>query len=316
MNAPPRWLLLVLLVAAGAGWGLTTPLTKIAVSGGYRPLGIIFWQLVLAVALLAPVVLVRRQRLPASPGHLRLYGAIALFGTLFPNAASYQSAIYLPAGLIAILLSTVPMFAFAIALAIGDEGLSGLRLAGLALGLAGVMLIVGPDGALPERAMLAFVPLALVAPFFYGVEGNLVARWGTMGLDPIRVLLGAALLGLPPAAALALLSGQWISPLPPWGLPDLAVVAASVINAVVYGAYVWLVAKAGAVFAAQVAYLVTGFGVLWSKLLLGEDYSGWIWAAMATLLAGLALVQPRRDAALAPVAPAVENAPRPAERRR
>ena len=37
--------------------------------------------------------------------------------------------------------------------------------------------------------MLAFVPLALVAPFFYGLEGNVVAKWGTAGLDPAEVLL-------------------------------------------------------------------------------------------------------------------------------
>lgn len=309
MTGSPRWLMRVLLVVVGAGWGVTTPLTKIAVSDGYRPLGIIFWQLVLAIVLLGPVMRLRRQRLPLSPAHLRLYAAIAAVGTILPNAASYQAAIHLPAGLIAILLSTVPMFAFAIAFGIGDERMAGLRLVGLALGLAGVLLIVGPERALPDRALLAFVPLALVAPFFYGVEGNLVARWGTLGLDPIRVLLGAALIGLPVAAVLALGSGQWISPLPPWGLPDLAIVAASTINAVVYGGYVWLVSRAGAVFAAQVAYLVTGFGVIWSKLLLGESYSGWVWAAMATMFAGLALVQPRPGSPLVPLPARAQDGP-------
>jgi drug/metabolite transporter (DMT)-like permease len=61
----------------------------------------------------------------------------------------------------------------------------------------------------------------------------------------------------------------------------------------VYSAYVWLVGRAGSVFAAQVSYLVTGFGVLWSMALLGERYSGYVWAALALMFAGLALVQPR-----------------------
>lgn len=293
MSQPPRWLLFALLAVAGAGWGLTTPLTKIAVSGGYRPFGIIFWQFVIGVAVLWPVVRLSGRRLPFSGAHLRLYAAIAAVGTLLPNAASYQSAVHLPAGLIAILLSTVPMFAFAIALALGDERISPARLAGLCLGLLGVLLIVGPEAALPDRAMLAFVPLALVAPFFYGVEGNLVARWGTLGLDALRVLLGASLVGLVPAAGLALATGQWISPLPPWGAPDLAVLTSSSVHVTVYSAYVWLIARAGAVFAAQVAYLVTGFGVVWSMALLGEGYSGWVWAALGAMFAGLALVQPR-----------------------
>jgi drug/metabolite transporter (DMT)-like permease len=38
---------------------------------------------------------------------------------------------------------------------------------------------------------------------------------------------------------------------------------------------------------------VTGFGVLWSILFLGERYSGWLWAALALMLLGLFFVQPR-----------------------
>ena len=35
------------LILFGAGWGLSQPLAKIAVSTGYEPLGLIFWQLVI-----------------------------------------------------------------------------------------------------------------------------------------------------------------------------------------------------------------------------------------------------------------------------
>jgi drug/metabolite transporter (DMT)-like permease len=65
-----------------------------------------------------------------------------------------------------------------------------------------------------------------------------------------------------------------------------------VLNALAYAGYVWLVGRAGSLFASQVAYLVTGFGVLWSMILLGERYSAWVWAAFALMLVGVALVQP------------------------
>ena len=42
-----------------------------------------------------------------------------------------------------------------------------------------------------ERLAL-LVPVALVAPAFYAVEGNFVARYGTAGLDAVQVLLGAS----------------------------------------------------------------------------------------------------------------------------
>ena len=100
------------------------------------------------------------------------------------------------------------------------------------------------------------------------------------------------------ALPLALVSGQWIDPRPPYGAPDWALIGSSVIHALVYSGYVWMVDRAGSVFAAQVSYLVTGFGVIWAMLLLAERYSGWVWAAMALMFAGLFLVQPRQRAAL------------------
>jgi drug/metabolite transporter (DMT)-like permease len=167
-----------------------------------------------------------------------------------------------------------------------------MRLVGLALGLGGVALIIGPDAGLPEPGMAAWIPLALVAPAFYALEGNVVARFGTAGLDPVTLLFMASAVGLPFAALLALATDQFIDPRPPWGAPDAALVVSGTVHAMVYSAYVWLVRRAGSVFAAQVSYLVTGFGVLWSMILLGERYSAWVWAAFALMLVGVALVQP------------------------
>ena len=53
-------------------------------------------------------------------------------------------------------------------------------------------------------------------------------------------------------------------------------------------------------FAVQISYLVTLFGVTWAMLFLGESYSSYFWAALVVMLAGLALVQPRPKAALVP----------------
>ncbi|MEM9975871.1 MAG: DMT family transporter, partial [Pseudomonadota bacterium] len=289
-------------------WGVTQPLAKIAVSEGYRPLGLIFWQLAIGAVVLGAVSLARGKGLPFGRAQLTMCAVIALIGTVIPNSASYEAVRHLPAGLISILLSLVPMMAFPIALALRTDRFSGLRLLGLACGLGGVLLIVAPEASLPERAMVAFIPLALIAPAFYALEGNVVARWGTAGLDPIQLLFGASVVGACLAFPLATATGQWIDPRPPYGPPDLALLLSALVHAVVYSVYVWLVGRAGAVFAAQVSYLVTGFGVLWAMALLGESYSGWIWAALALMFTGLFLVQPRRSTPLAPPRASGEDA--------
>lgn len=285
--------LLGLLLCIGAAWGITHPLTKIAVSEGYRHFGLIFWQVVIGALLLGTINLLRGRGLPRGPRHIALYVIIALIGTLLPNSASYTAAIHLPSGILSIVISLVPMLAFPIALAWGLDRFSGLRFLGLVLGLISIVMIAAPETSLPDRAMVWWLPVALIAPTFYAIEGNFVSRYGTEGLDPVQVLLGASLVGIVLAAPLALMTGQWISPLPPYGMPDLAILALGTFHAIAYAGYVWLVGRAGAVFAAQVSYLVTGSGILWAKLILGETYSPWVWAAMAVMFAGLFLVQPR-----------------------
>ncbi|MEO0904914.1 MAG: EamA/RhaT family transporter, partial [Pseudomonadota bacterium] len=79
----------------------------------------------------------------------------------------------------------------------------------------------------------------------------------------------------------------------PFILADFTMLLSSIIHVLVYSGYVWLIARAGSVFAGQVSYIVTGSGVFWAMLLLGETYSIWIWAALACMGLGLSLVQPR-----------------------
>ena len=277
----------------GAGWGMTQPLSKIAVSEGYRHFGLVFWQMAIGAFALGIIQAARRRPLRLDPAALRVYVFIALVGTVIPNSASYEAIRHLPAGLVSILLALVPMFAFPMALLLGNERFVLIRFMGLVLGLCGVLLIVAPESSLPDRSMVFFIPLALIAPLFYGLEGNAVARWGTAGLSPLEVLLGASLIGAVMLLPVTLVTGQFIDPRPPWGAPDLALIASSLIHVTVYTTYVWLVGRAGPVFAVQVSYLVTGFGVLWAILILNESYSGWVWGAMGVMMLGMFLVQPR-----------------------
>ena len=84
------------LALLGAGWGLTIPLAKIAVSEGYRHFGLIFWQFAIGAALLAIISILRGRGLPLGRKQLRLYLIIALIGTMLPNAESYEITYLIP----------------------------------------------------------------------------------------------------------------------------------------------------------------------------------------------------------------------------
>ena len=288
-----RAFLVGVLVLLGLVWGATMPMIKMAVSTGYQHFGLIFWQLVFSSLVLAGITLVSRKPFALRLAHLRLFLAVALFGTIIPNSFSYQAAAHLPAGVMSIIISLVPMFTLPIALAWRLERFEAQRLLGLLFGAAAIILLIGPDTSLPEFGSAVFVLVAVIAPFCYALEGNYVARFGLGGLGAVQVLLFASLLGLVLIAPTAIWSGQWIDLNRPWGAPEWSILGLSVFHAFAYAGYVWLVNRAGSVFAAQVAYLVTIFGVIWSIVILGETYSGWVWSALVLMMVGLFLVRPR-----------------------
>ena len=281
------------LALMGAGWGATQPMTKIAVSTGYGHFGLVFWQLFLGAVLMGGICWVRRLPLVLNARAIRLYVILAMIGTILPNTISYQAAVHLPSGIMSLLLSMIPMFAFVIALALGNDSFRWRRVFGLAFGLVGVLIIIVPSVDLGQ-AVPVFLALAyLVTGMFYAFEGNYIAKWGTEGLGPFQVMLGASLVGFVGIAPVTLLSGQYIVPDVSLPLPQLALVAASVIHVFVYATYVWLAGRAGAVFTVQVSYMVTAFGLLWAWVLLGEAYAPTLWVALAAIFVGMYLVQPR-----------------------
>ena len=292
MVASTRFLYLALVVM-GATWGVTPVLVKIVVTAGHQPFGMIVWTSAISVVLSGVVTLGRGRKLPLSLAHLKLYLGVSLLGAVIPNILNFTAAVHLPAGIMSILIALVPMFAMPMALVMGFEKPSVIRFIGTLCGAVAIVLIVGPDTGLPDPSKAIFVLVALGASFCYGAEGNFLTWFGARKLDPVQILFGASLVGFLIAVPSAFLTGQSINPLAPWGAPEFAIAGAAVISWGTYATYIWMIGKAGPVFSSQVAYLVTGWGVVWSMLLLGERYSIWVWMAFALMLVGITLVRPR-----------------------
>ena len=283
-----------ILVALGTTWGLTVPLTKIAVSTGHKPLGLISWQMLIATIALSAISVARRVGPDLNRRTLIYFLTIGLLGTIFPNSFSYLAASHLPAGVMGIVIASVPMFSLGIALGLRIERPSLRRGIGVLFGAGAVILLVGPETSLPDPDKAIFVLVALVAPFCYGAEGNYIAARAPADVDPVVTLLGASAIGCLIAWPLAVSTDSLVDLFTPWGPAEWALLLSSLCHVVAYTSYIWLVGKAGPVFASQAAYVVTVSAVLLSALILRETYSGWVWSALILMIAGLALVQPRK----------------------
>ncbi len=290
-----RWIFIGVLLILGVGWGSTQSLGKMATATGHQPFGLIFWQLVICSVVLGILSAVRRKGLVFTRDAFKFYVVVAIIGTIIPNATFYAAVHHLPAGIMSILISTVPLLAFPMALALGIDRFTGTRMLGLLLGLSGVALIAaqGSGTGLSHGLLLIWLLVGMVGPLFYAIEANYVARNGTAGMDAVQAMFGASVVGVVLALPIALVSGHWFIPDLPFQRPEWALLIASSVHALVYASYVWLASRAGSVFASQCSYLVTASGVFWAMALLGERFSPVVWAALVVMLAGVALVQPR-----------------------
>ncbi|MCF8109478.1 MAG: DMT family transporter [Desulfohalobiaceae bacterium] len=288
------------LLLIGIAWGLTVPLSKVAVSGGCTPLGIMFWEQ-LIVALIMGLILVARAAiahqkisLPLDRGTLLFYLMVALLGTVFPNFFSYWAVGELPAAIIAIIIASVPMFALTIAVGAGIEPFMVQRWLGVCLGGAAVVLLVAPEASLPNPEKSIFVLVALAAAFCYGLEGNYIARCKPLTVDPIETLFGASIVSVLIIAPLSISSGAWINLPGHFTVPEQAILGIALFHAMAYSGYVWLVGRAGPVFSSQVAYVITLSALILSMIFLQEALSAYALFSLVLMLVGLAMVQPRR----------------------
>ncbi|MDM8536921.1 DMT family transporter [Desulfobacterales bacterium HSG17] len=291
-------ILIATLLLIGILWGATIPLAKVAVSSGHAPLGITFWEQVIVAVVLGVVLIIRsiilrrRLRVPLDRDSIVYYSTIAALGAVLPNLFSYWAMSQLPAGIMAIIVSSVPMFALAIAIAASIERLVPYRVLGVCLGCAAIIILVAPDASLPDPEKAIFVLVGLVAPFCYGLEGNYIARFTPPEAEPIITLFCAAIIGSLVTAPLALATGAWIDMFEAFTSSEQAIFGLSVIHAAAYAGYIWLIGKAGPVFSSQVAYIITISAMFLSAIFLGEGYSPYAFASLALMIAGMVLVQP------------------------
>ena len=269
-------------------------MSKVAVSSGHHPFGLIFWQMAITSVVLAAYIAIARVKVPIDRRYLNFYLVIAFIGTLVPNSFSYIAIRELPAGIMSVIIATVPIMSLTVALIARIEQFRLSRLVGIVLGVSALMLLALPDVNLNGPTALSWVAFAFIAPVCYAVEGNYVAVKSPKELSSVIMLFGASVVGTFIIAPVAWFGGYWVSMSHGWQAPEWAIIGSAVGHLCAYSGYLWLVRRAGAVFTSQLAYVVTLTGILVSILALGEDYGKLMWVAVAMMLVGVSLVRPKQ----------------------
>ena len=293
-----RFNLTLILLIVGVSWGLTAPLSKIAVSTGHHYLGLLIWQIIIMILSLGLIQIFRKKKLPLNLNCFWRYVLVALLGTILPNSIMYKAYFHLQSGIMSILVSIVPMIAFLLVLVLQMEKFEIRRFLGVLFGIFAIILIVFPKLDLGYIGEVGWILLALLSPLCYAIEGVWINKIGIAKLDPIEIILGASILGFFILIPIVALNGYWVTPYRVWGPAEFAITLSSLIHSIIYISYIWLIGKAGVIFASQVSYIYTASGIGFSIILLGEGYSLFVWAAVILMLMGLMMVRPSRRSSL------------------
>jgi drug/metabolite transporter (DMT)-like permease len=173
-----------------------------------------------------------------------------------------------------------------------DEPIRLNGLAGLAIGFAGVVLIMSPG--LAGAAGTAAGQLALLGSSLSYAAGNVYARRNVRGLPPMIPAVLQVTVALAIVAALAIVVER------PWATahPDLqawfSVVWLGIFGSgLAYLAYFRLLSRWGATRTALVAYLLPVVGIVLGYLVRHEPIDSTLIAGTGLVIAGVALVNGR-----------------------
>ena len=230
---------LALLFATTLGWGLNWPAMKLLLAN-LPVLTTRSMAGVLGLAVLTAVALARRETLAVPPRlWLRLIIAALLNVTAWMGLASF-SLLWLAAAEATIVCYTMPVWASLMAWAILGEKPGAARLAGLALALSGLALLVLGQGLAVGLDKAPGVALGLGSALLFSLGTVITKRWP---------------LGLPPTAGAAWQVGLGILPL------GLLALAFDEPHASAITPRDWALLAYGGVFALGLCYL-TWFGAL------------------------------------------------------
>jgi drug/metabolite transporter (DMT)-like permease len=287
------WGLILLLSVL---WGGSFFFNAVALAG-FGPLTLVLGRVALGAAVLLAVVYAGGGRMPTAG---REWGRFLVMGALnnaLPFTLIVWGQVRIDSGLAAILNATTPLFAVALAhVATADERLTRNRVAGVSLGFAGVVVLVGPDAlaglADADSALLVLAEVAVLAAAVCYAAASIYGRRLSAMPSPVAaagMLCGSTLVMTPAALALER-PWQLAPPLEAWG----AIAGIGILStAAAYLIYFRVLASAGSTNLMLVTFLVPASALLLGAGVLDEALTWPALAGLGLILAGLAAVDGR-----------------------
>jgi drug/metabolite transporter (DMT)-like permease len=280
-----RWL--PSFVALSVLWGSSFALIKIGVDAGVSPLWVALWRCLLGTIALLVVCAVQRVRLPRDRvtwGHAAVVAALL-------NAAPFALFAYgeqhVDSVLAGIINATTPLLTLVFVLMmVAEERLSGPRLAGLALGFLGVLVVLGIWNGIAGGTVVGGVA-CLLATTCYGAGFAYTRRFfshrpgGVTALSTVQIACATVQLAVVTAAV------QEVPTWPGWYAAVALLVLGVLGTGIAYILNLNVIRHAGPTIASTVTYVIPLWSTAFGALLLGEPISWNTFAGAVLVIAGI-----------------------------
>jgi drug/metabolite transporter (DMT)-like permease len=266
---------LSVLLLLGFVWGSGYSLARYATTHGVSPLGYSFWQS-LGPAIFLTLLGLKQKNVKASFKwkFFPFFLVCGLIGIAAPNTNMYYTAPHLPAGMLAVLVNTVPLFVYPIACLFKQESFSLERVVGLLVGFFGLVYLIFPIHSFSQFPdiilMTKWAWFTLLSPVCFALCAVYISRNKPESVGIFAASIGMLVTSTILLAPFVLLHNDFYSLWLPLTLPKAAIILEILLSSLGYLLFFYLIQYAGSVYYSLTSSIVSLTGVFWGYMIFGE----------------------------------------------
>lgn len=281
-----------LLIILGFIWGSGYSLAKFALTNGISPLGYAFWQSLGPALLLSTACVFQKKSSLLNTRYWSYYLVCGLIGVAIPNTNMYFIASHIPAGLLAVLVNTVPLLVYPMALISRQEHFDPWRIGAISIGMTGILLIIGVH---TQGFFSGGTLLAMISPLSFALCSIYIGAKQPCELTSLQaangMLLAASFLLLP----LVISQHAFYSLAGELTLVKQVILLEIVLSTLGYLLFFSLIRLAGPVFYSLTGGIVAITGLFWGFLVFNERPSPLQYLAVFLVVTGIFLLSWRQS---------------------
>lgn len=268
-----RILSVVLLISLGIVWGSGYVIARYAVTNGVSPLGYTFWQCLGPAIILSLISSLQKTKFSLSIRDKLFFIICGIIGIVLPNTNMYFAAAHLPAGILALLVNTVPIMIYPFALISKQEKFDPLRFIGICSAIIGVLILVLPKTNFPNNHAAMWVLLALITPLCFAIFATYVNPKRPAQCSSLTLAAGMMVAATIMLTPLVIITHNFYAIRFPLTLPMFIILLEIVLSSLGYVLFFWLLKIAGPVYYSLVDGVVAATGIIWGMIIFHEHFN-------------------------------------------